>query len=58
MTSSKPPVSPKHKHSVPSPELMDRYLSLEQQKELGLPLEGELIISVSPALSSKRSPKK
>ena len=58
MTSQKKPddlepwqklISPEHEHQV---------LTLEQIKELGIPLEGELIISLHPALSSKRSPGK
>jgi hypothetical protein len=31
---------------------------MEELKALGIPLDGELIISLHPALSSKRSPGK
>jgi hypothetical protein len=35
-----------------------KYASVEELKALGIPLEPVLIISLSPALSSKRSPGK
>jgi len=58
MTSKKPPPSPRHVPSVIYPEQEHRVLTLEQIEKLGIPLEGELIISLSPALSSRRSRKK
>jgi hypothetical protein len=54
-----PPVKPGYpevKHSEISPGT--RLLSREELEALGIPLDGELIISLHPALSSKRSPGK
>jgi hypothetical protein len=56
MTPPKKPGYPEVKHSEISPGT--RLLSREELEALGIPLEGELIISLHPALSSKRSPGK
>lgn len=56
MIPPKKPGYPEVKHSEISPGT--RLLSREELEALGIPLEGELIISLHPALSSKRSPGK
>jgi hypothetical protein len=56
MTPPEKPGYPEVKHSEISPGT--RLLSREELEALGIPLDGELIISLHPALSSKRSPGK
>ena len=56
MTPPKKPGYPEVKHSEISPGT--RLLSREELEALGIPLDGELIISLHPALSSRRSPGK
>jgi hypothetical protein len=57
MTSPEKPDPLQHLHGKPSTRGI-KLASMEELKALGIPLEGELIISLHPALSSKRSPGK